>query len=275
MNHLLRNARAIALTSSVLLLMPAVIASPSAYQDPADDWCREDNWGRDRAGVCEIRQFTVAATSGVLSVRGTNGGISVAGEARGDVRILAKVVATAETDARARQIASEVRINPNLELVEAEGPRQLDNREGWSVSYRLAVPRALNLSLRTSNGGISIREVESKVEFNTTNGGVKLFGMGGDVRGQTTNGGIDVDLDGPSWNGEGLDVETSNGGIKISIPEQYSARLEASTNNGGLNIDYPGAARSRRDRDVSVQLGSGGASIRMRTNNGGVRVMRK
>jgi hypothetical protein len=99
--------------------------------------------------------------------------------------------------------------------------------------------------------------------------------MGGDVRGQTTNGGIDVDLDGPSWNGEGLDVETSNGGIKIAIPEHYSARLEASTDNGGLNIDYPGAPRDRRDRDVSVQLGSGGAPIRMRTNNGGVRVTRK
>ncbi len=31
----------------------------------------------------------------------------------------------------------------------------------------------------------------------------------GNVRGRTTNGGVDVELDGPSWQGEGLDVETT------------------------------------------------------------------
>jgi hypothetical protein len=42
-----------------------------------------------------------------------------------------------------------------------------------------------------------------------------------------------------------------------------------------MNIDYPGAVQGRRNRDVSIQLGAGGAPIRVRTSNGGVRVSRK
>ena len=258
---------------ALLLLTPAMGSVTSARQD---DWCRDENWGRDREGVCEVRQVTVGATSGVLAIAATNGGIKVEGQARNDVHVMARVVATAENQGRARQIADAVRVNATLDRIDAEGPRGLNNRESWSVSYRVAVPRAVNLSVQTSNGGITIQDMESKVEFRTSNGGVNLSGMsGGQVHGRTSNGGINIDLDGASWIGEGLDVETSNGGVRLSIPDQYSARLEASTHNGGLNIDYPGAAHDPRSRDVSVQLGAGGAPIRVRTSNGGINIRRK
>ena len=32
--------------------------SPAAQQAVAgDDWCRGENWGRDREGVCEVREY--------------------------------------------------------------------------------------------------------------------------------------------------------------------------------------------------------------------------
>ena len=65
-----------------------------------DDWCRNEQSGDDRGRACVVREFKVPATAGTLAVSGTNGGISVEGEARGDVRILAKISASAETDAR-------------------------------------------------------------------------------------------------------------------------------------------------------------------------------
>jgi Putative adhesin len=264
------------LALGAVLALSVGVGSAAAQQRGADDdWCRGDQWGDDRAGVCVVREFKVAATAGTLSVSGTNGGISVEGEARGDVRILAKIVATAETDARAREILGTIQLNPTIDQVEATGP-QTRNREGWSVSYRLYVPRALGLALRTTNGGISIRDIDSKVDFKTTNGGVKLTAVNGDIKGRTTNGGVDIDLDGTFWSGEGLDVETTNGGVKVTVPETYSARFEASTDNGGLNVDFPGVTQQRRrSRDLTTQLGSGGAPIRVRTTNGGVRLTRK
>jgi hypothetical protein len=265
-------------TPALALVCASALAGGSARliaQQSNADWCSEDRQSRDRATVCDVREFTVPATAGTLAISGANGGINVEGESRGDVRILAKVVATAASQQRARAIADAVRLAPTLDRVEADGPRGLENREGWSVSYRVSVPRALNLSLRTSNGGISVRDVESRVEFRTSNGGVKLIGLSGDVRGQTTNGGIDIDLDGTAWIGEGLDVETSNGGVKLAVPENYSARVEASTDNGGIRSDYAGAVQSRSGRDISLQLGAGGAPIKIRTSNGGVRVTKK
>ena len=217
MNRLEIRTRALALVCISAILGGAGAARVQAQQS-GDDWCREERGNRDRANVCEVREFTVAATAGTLAVAGTNGGISVQGESRGDVHIWAKVTATAETPQRAKAIADSVQLTPTLDRVEAQGPRS-ENREGWSVSYRLSVPRALNVSLRTTNGGIVVRDVESKVEFRTTNGGVKLSGLSGDVQGQTTNGGVDIDLDGTAWIGEGLDVQTTNGGVKVSVPD--------------------------------------------------------
>ena len=71
------------------------------------------------------------------------------------------------------------------------------------------------------------------------------------MKGRTSNGGVDVDLEGPGWKGEGLDVETSNGGVRLRIPEQYSAHLETGTVNGGLNIDFPLTMQGRLDREIT------------------------
>ena len=186
-----------------------------------DDWCRSERSGnRDRENVCEVRQFTVVA-AGTLTVNAEpNGGIQVDGGPRGDIQVLAKVVAQAETQERAKQIADAVRVTATPGDVSADGPSGLGRREGWSVSYRLAVPTVSMLSLKTTNGGITIRDVDGTVEFRTVNGGVKLANLSGDVKGRTSNGGVDVDLDGPGWRGEGLNVETSNGGVHLRIPEQ-------------------------------------------------------
>jgi hypothetical protein len=259
-----------------LMAITAVPLPASQGQAAGDDWClSERNNNRDRESVCDVRQFTVVA-AGTMTVNAEpNGGIQVDGGPRGDIQVLAKVVAQAETQARARQIADAVKVNAAPDSVSAVGPSGLDRREGWSVSYRLAVPTVSMLSLKTVNGGITVRDVDGQVEFRTVNGGVKLANLGGDVKGRTSNGGVDVDLDGPGWRGEGLDVETSNGGVHLRIPEHYSARLETSTVNGGMNIDFPLAVQGRVDRQISATLGSGGAPIRVRTNNGGVKISKK
>ena len=237
------------------LIATATATLPAAVPQQAagDDWCRSERSGdRDRENVCEVRQFTVVA-AGTMTVNAEpNGGIQVDGEPRGDIQVQAKVVAQAETQARAKQIADAVRVTATPGDVSADGPTGLGRREGWSVSYRLAVPTVSMLSLKTTNGGISIRDVDGQIDFKTVNGGVKLTNLAGDVKGRT-----------------------SNGGVHLRIPEQYSAHLETGTVNGGLNIDFPLTVQGRIDRQLSANLGSGGAPIRVRTHNGGVKISKK
>jgi hypothetical protein len=263
-----------------VLAISAAVPAPAVRADAqqvstTDDWCRDESWG-SREGVCEVRNYTVAATGAVLAVDARpNGGIEVDGDSRRDIMILAKVVATARTEERARQIASAVRVDVTPEKVEADGPDNLGREEGWSVSYRLAVPEQTSLSLRSTNGGINISNVEGRIDFNTVNGGVKLSRLGGDVRGRTNNGGVDIELDGTTWQGEGLDVETHNGGVKLAIPDNYSAHLESSTVNGGFRVDIPMTVQGRINREINAQLGSGGPLVRVRTSNGGIKITRR
>jgi hypothetical protein len=261
-----------------LLTIPAAAQQRGAAQArPADDsWCRQErSSGNDREQACEVREFTVPAGAGQIAVDAApNGGIQVAGGMRGDIVIQAKVTAWAESAQRARDIMSGVRVDAASDKVSADGPRT-DRRESWSVSYRLAVPTMTSLDLKSTNGGITVENVDGRLEFTTVNGGVKLSGVSGEVRGRTSNGGVDVDLDGATWQGQGLDVETSNGGVRLRVPAQYSARLEAGTVNGGISVDFPVTMQGRIDREIATNIGAGGPTIRVRTHNGGVKVMKK
>ena len=242
------------------------------------DPCRDRNNSRDNDDYfnhCEVRESTMGA--GPLHVdAGQNGGIHVEAWDRNEVRVRAIVQGNARSEARAREIAGQVQIQSGGGRVYATGP-DLERREWWSVSYRINVPSKNDLDLNATNGGITINGVHGNLRFDTTNGGVRLNEVGGFVRGETRNGGLNITLAGSRWDGDGLDVETSNGGVNLAIPDGYNAELETRTVNGGLSIDFPvtvqGELSSRRG--ITTTLGSGGPPVRVRTTNGGVRINRR
>jgi hypothetical protein len=208
-----------------------------------------------------------------------NGGIRVEGWDGNDILVRAVVQANGKDEATAKRLASEVEIRAGGGRVSATGPDRSGRvgREWWSVSYRISVPRRTDLDLSTNNGGISIANVAGTIRFETRNGGVRLADLGGAVTGRTSNGGLKVDLGGTAWDGAGLDVETSNGGVTLAIPEPYNAQLETRTSNGGFRFDYPltltGELSPRRG--ITTTIGSGGPPVRVRTTNGGLRIQRR
>ena len=239
--------------------------------------CRE--WrGNDRLqSHCEIKEQTLPA-GGLITVDGKqNGGISIKGWERNEVLVRSRIQTQAPTQAEADQLTREVRVETAGLSIHAEGPQPREDYQ-WYVSYEIFVPRRSDLSLQAHNGGISISDVSGRIDFKTLNGGVTLRRVGGAVRGSTTNGGVHVELAGVRWDGEELNVKTTNGGVNIAMPNNYSAHLETSTVNGNVSSDFPInvplTERGRMPKDVSVDLGSGGSPIRVTTTNGGVRVAR-
>jgi hypothetical protein len=256
--------------ASLTLLVPAAIAQQLVH---GDAWCdRRDHHG-DRGWHCEVREFTLASRDEVSIDARPNGGITVEGADRSDILVRARVVARADTDTEAREMVSRIDLAMGG-TIEADGPRP-GRDESWSVSYWVFVPRRSNLHLQSTNGGIHVADVSGDIDFRTTNGGIDLQGLSGDVRGQTTNGGLDVELAGSEWQGDQLDVRTTNGGVRLLIPEGYNARLEVGTTNGGLRFDFPVTVQGRLDRHLTLDLGAGGRLIRARTTNGGVVVRRR
>lgn len=243
---------------------------------PTDDACAGTWQGdRDRGHACEVRDTRLGAPGSALSVDASpNGGIRVEGWDEPDVLVRAVVQTWGETDADAREVLGAVRVNATGARVTAEGPaRDGDrSRRGWSVSYRIWAPRQTALDLVARNGGVSLREMHGDARFTTTNGGVTLDDVSGRIVGRTANGGVNVRLSGARWDGAGLDVETTNGGVTLALPRDYSAALEVSTVNGGLRSDFPVTLPDGRGRELRTTLGSGGPLLKVRTVNGGVRL---
>jgi len=237
----------------------------------------QDRHGRSndrRVGHCEMREQTVAAPAGPIAVDGgQNGGLSVKGSDRQDVLVRARVEAWAETETEARSVALQIRILTDSGRITPQGPPNSRDRS-WSVSFEVLVPRRSDLDLKTVNGGVSVAETHGNIGFSAVNGGVSLQRIGGRVRGRTVNGGLSIELDGQRWEGDGLDARTTNGGVDLSVPEGYSARLETSTVNGRLRADLPMTVQGEVGKTVSATLGSGGALLKVGTTNGGVKVRR-
>lgn len=233
--------------------------------------CRENNSYNNRlVGNCEIREQTLAPSGSTIAIDGRqNGGVSVKGWDQNQVLVRARVQTGAPTAAEAAALGQQIRIETSGAKIFASGP---ENRKDyhWDVSYEVFVPRRADLSLETHNGGIAIADVNGKIDFSAVNGGVVLKRVGGAVRGSTTNGGLVVELSGDRWDGETLDVSTTNGGVIMSVPENYSARVETGTVNGGVNTEFPVTVQGRNTKEIALNLGSGGATLKARTTNGGV-----
>jgi hypothetical protein len=254
------------------LFLLATVAT-AQNDDRAERWrdnC-ERGWNNGRARFCELRTYTISPATRISVDGGDNGGVAFIGENRRDVKIVARVQATADDDATASAIARQIRIITDGGQVRSEGP-STRGRTSWSVSYDVYVPNHTNLEATTENGGISATEIQGKINFEATNGGIHLSDVGGSVHARTTNGGVTADLSGTTWQGEGLDLQTTNGGARVNVPRGYNAQLETGTTNGGMRVDFPITVRGSLNRGISTRLGSGGPLVRVVTTNGGVHI---
>ena len=260
----------------IAFAVPFLIHAATAVaqnDERADRWrdnC-ERGWNNDRPRVCEVRTYTIAPTSRITVDGGANGGVSFYGSNRRDVKIVARVQASADDDATAAEIAKQVRVFTDGGQIRSEGPTSR-RHQSWSVSYDVYVPNQANLEAITENGGISAENVRGEMNFEATNGGIHLSDVGGNVHGRTTNGGVEAELTGTTWQGQGLDLQTTNGGARLYVARNYNAQLETGTTNGGMQVDFPITVRGSLSRRISTQLGSGGPLLRLITTNGGVHI---
>ena len=235
--------------------------------------CQDGSWAsyKQLRNVCETRDLAFDAPTGqALTVEGgPNGGISVHGWDGPNVRVRAKVQSWGASEATAQATVRRLVIGTANNTLRATDPA---NGRDWSVSFEIFVPRQTALVLNTVNGGISLDNVQSTIRFEAVNGGVSLANLGGQVSGQTVNGGLTIELAGQQWSGKGLDVKTTNGGIRWKLPQDYSARFFTSTDIGSIRTDLPVTKNGMLHREVETSLGKGGAPVRAVTTNGGISV---
>jgi len=204
----------------------------------------------------------------VLNVEGSrNGGVSVKGWDQPDILIKACKLAGAETQEEAQALLDQLTISTGNGRVRSEAPaKNLNGRQTWVVQFRIYVPRDLaieasvyngglslnnlegkingrsqngGISLNKSgsanavtelyaqNGGISLNDVEGKINARTANGGITLSSGRGEVKIQSQNGGITIRLSEGQWSGESLEAHSDNGGLTLEVPPGFGSGIEA------------------------------------------------
>jgi DUF4097 and DUF4098 domain-containing protein YvlB len=263
------------LLASLLITGGVAVTAQKEKDKDRSMTCRQNSYYNDRlVGNCEIREQTLALSGGTIGIDGRqNGGVVVKGWDQNQILVRARVQTGAPTAAEAQALGQQVRIETSGAKIFASGPESRKDYH-WDVSYEVFVPRRSDLSVETKNGGISFNDVNGRIDFTALNGGVVLRRVGGEVRGSTTNGGLVIELAGDRWDGDSLNVSTTNGGIILSVPENYSAYLQTGTVNGNVNVDFPVTVQGQITRQLAVNLGSGGQTVKAMTTNGGVQVKR-
>lgn len=259
-----RIAAALLLSGAALALDPL-----PAFSNPCDDaeWSRTSFGDRGKT-VRDLRTMHEPAPRGVWRIdAGENGSVAISDWDEDEVVICAEVTAWSPDRGRAEQLLRSIHVESDGGTLRATGPAQAKSAR-WAVSYRIFAPRETDLDIEALNGGVSVEGIRGRIALRTQNGPLRIIGAAGEVEGRTANGPVTVTLTGSRWDGRGLDVETKNGPVQLSIPRRYSTELTTGTQNGPTAGAYVRASRPGKGRHVTTVLGSGGAPVRVVTTNG-------
>jgi hypothetical protein len=267
--------RGLSVLSAALAVVVLVTPPSASAQERSNDWlarCRDDRGWSDQERWCEVRESGAKPSGRTIEIDGgSNGGALVRGWDRDSIAISARIQTGADTQDEARDIARAIRIVSDGGTIRAEGP-SVSRHQWWSVTFDVMVPRRSDLRIDANNGPIGVEDVGGRMDLRTVNGPLSLTDVSGDVRGHTENGPLRVALEGSKWDGAGLDAETVNGPVVLTIPRNYSAHLETGTVNGPMSIGFPITVQGRITHRLSTDLGSGGPPVRAVTTIGPVTI---
>ena len=223
----------------------------------------------------------------MIEVKGVNGPIRAVPAAGGEVRV--RVVKKARRDdpsdvrMQVLEHAGGVTIcavyptprnrEPN-ECAAGSGGRNSVQNNDVSVEWEIQVPRGVNLTARTVNGGIEARGLTGRTVARTVNGRIDVE-TAGIAEAQTVNGTVDVTLGRADWDGD-LTFKSVNGSVSVTFAGDLNAQVEASTVTGSIETDYPLEVRGRiMNRRLSGTVGSGGRTLTIATTNGRIELRRQ
>jgi DUF4097 and DUF4098 domain-containing protein YvlB len=258
----------------------------------------------------EEKRFQVAGTPD-LSLTTFDGSVEVRSWDRPEVLVEVEKRASDKTTAEAIKISVEQ--SGNTIAIDVKRPDGAQAVFGFRVSPSArivaSVPRRCNLVVRSEDGSIRIERVDGRIAMHSRDGSLRGIDLSGTILARTGDGSMQFNnvsgaLDLESGDGgarvsgrlqavklktgdgsvevravdgsvmtEDWEIRTGDGGLKLELPESFSANLDASTSDGGVRIVGFGApTRNGRDQDsrgdLKRQLGAGGKLLRLRSDSG-------
>ena len=214
-------------------------------------------------------RFTVpAADISRLRVDNATGSVTIVGTDADEISVEAEV-----SDGLRRTGFSHEVVDATLEL---RGSCPLFGSMWCGVTYRIEVPRHLDVDVDGNNGRVEVSNIDGDVHVDTSNGSVELSGIAGALAISGDNGSIT----GAGLSSTVADVETDNGRVELTFTEPPD-HVEADGNNGSIEIALPVIDVGY---DVEASTSNGGETldilnnpesphrVRLQTDNGSITV---
>ena len=185
------------------------------------------------------------ASHGRLEVQNTNGSVDIASWDRETLDVSGEKYASSRNELD--QVENDVEVSGGVARVKVIHPTGFLGSYGAKLLIR--VPKATVLDrVKTTNGGVTVEDLEGNGKVGTTNGGLRLEHVNGDYEVESTNGSLDLE------EGHGaVRAQTTNGSIRGRLA---GGAVEADTTNGSI--------------ELTLEHASPGAAIRAHTSNGRV-----
>jgi DUF4097 and DUF4098 domain-containing protein YvlB len=141
-----------------------------------------------------------------------------------------------------------------------------------SVDYRIMVPRSANLeNVKLINGGLSITGVAGPVKASSVNGSIRADKLEGQADLSTVNGKLEAGFDRVSRSNP-INLSSINGPIKLSIPSNSAAVVDAKNLSGGIESEFGRPWRASDGHRLKALVNHGGAQIHVHNVNGGISI---
>lgn len=231
--------------------------------------CVGGDWGlHAQAAVSESRPL---AKDGRFELENTNGRIEIS--AWDEAKVSIDATKRAASERRLDDIKIEISGEGDSVHVRTRYPRAHLFGGGGRVDYVVRVPRTARVKVANVNGHVEVTGVAAEVGASTVNGGVEVHDAAGAVEASSVNGSVEVGLDRVDPQGRS-DLHTTNGSVRLTLPADAGAEIEARTTNGGVSCDFDLASETRSKRRLEGRIGSGGGRFELRSVNGSVSIDR-
>jgi len=260
--------------------------------------------------VHEEKRFKVTGTAD-LSLTTFDGSMEIRSWDRAEVLI--EVEKRASDKALAEAITVRAEQSGNTITIEVKKPDGSGPTLGFRVSPSArivaSVPRRCNIVARSEDGSMNIERVDGQIELHTGDGSVKGVDIAGtlrvhtgdgslrfdDVSGsldlesgdggarvsgklqslklKTGDGSVEVRADEGSSMASDWEIRTGDGGLRLELPADFAASLDATTGDGAVRVrgfgePTTGGRDEEHARELKRPLGSGGKLLRLRSNSG-------
>lgn len=223
-----------------------------------------------------FRQTYPLTADGVISLENVNGDVEIVGWDKNEVSLEAEK--RAKTDKDLARIEIEIDAQPTRLTIKSKHERKFNFLGNWpngEVRYKLMVPAGASLKkIDTVNSDITVTGVRGPVDLDTVNGTIEASGLTANGRFDTVNGSITVDYDSLP-EGTKVLLDSVNGSCRIKLPKDASFNLDADNVNGRVTCDFPITLEKTGRHHLRGKVGNGGASVRLDSVNGSLRVNSK